>query len=362
MRACNGFVIPLVLLLISIITVLVIGIYQRGSTFVPYMNVVIKREQAKMLALSGVQVAMSQLAQPRGFDEKQKPDERKDQQKQAAQQPSAQQQAKDLLFELLPTLNQWQTFALKKSIDGIDGKIQIALSSEDGKIDINNIYDFTRRRFVGEGQTTGDWKKVMQYVCKQIQKKMKISEDLFESFEKFLKQRHYKVNDATELLPLDAFKQFARTIFYAPPKTKNESDRPFYLLDIFTVYGSQQLQPWLLSDSIRGIFQMKRVEPIDEKKKKEMIEEVLKKFSLNITIAKDWNTLFQPLYGIELKRLFKGIEPLFASSFDPRIFSVVSYGVIGDMTQRVFAVLERVRHVDKAKTWYDVKVRKLYWI
>ncbi len=364
MKKQNGFIIPLVLMLISIAIVLVTSIYQKGSIFVPFISMVTQREHAKLLAISGVQVAMSQLASPPAA-----PGEKKEVPKpgegakegEKAQALSPEQEAKNLLTQLLPTLNQWQEYPLKKDIDGIDGRIKIALSCEEGKLNLNYMYDFVRRKFAGEGQPKGDWKKIMEFVSKRIQKSMGISADLFESFEKFFKHRQYKVNDATELLTLDGFKQFARTIFYEP-STKKDSERPLYLLDMFTVYGNGKLQPWLLSDSVRGLFEMKRVGQTDEKKKKEMIQELVKKFKPNMNVAQDWNTLFQPLYGIEFNRLFKGIEAIFESSFDPKIFSVVSYGVVGEVTQRVYAILERMRHVDKEKTWYDVKIRKFYWI
>ena len=367
MRKQNGFIIPLVLMLISIAMVLITSIYQKGSIFVPFMNTVIRREQAKLLAISGVQVAMSQLAQPGEPEKKKEPSAEPKGEGEGAkgaptQEVSAEQQAKDLLNRLLPTLNQWQEYALKKDIDGVDGTIKIALSCEEGKINLNTLYDFARRAFMGEGKTTADWKKFMQFLLQRIQKNMGISAQLFESFEKFFKQRQYKVNDATELLVLDEFKQFARTLFYEPPTLTKEAKRPLYLLDIFTVYGNGKLQPWLLSDSVRELLEMKRVDPADEKKKKEMIQELIKKFKPTVNVSQDWNSLFQPLYGVEFKRLFKGIEAFFESSFDPKIFSVVSYGMVGEVTQRVYAILERMRHVDKNKTWYDVKIRKFYWI
>ncbi len=58
----SGFVIPLTLMLIAVAMVLITSIYQKGSIFVPFISTMMQREQAKMLALSGVQVAMSQLA------------------------------------------------------------------------------------------------------------------------------------------------------------------------------------------------------------------------------------------------------------------------------------------------------------
>jgi len=354
----NGFIIPLVLMLISVAIVLVTGIYQRGSIFVPFITTMYKREQAKMLALSGVQIAMSQLGQI----EVQKQTEKKEgaPEQQAATSSGSNEQIA-LLTQILPTLNQWQQFSLKKEVDGIEGEIKISLSSEDGKINLNMIYDFVKKKFVGEGQPQGDWKKIMQMVLQRIQKNMGISANLFESFEKFLKQRQYKVNDATELLTVDPFRAFAGKQFYEPP-SREKKERPLYLLDIFTVFGYGKLQPWLLSDSVRGILDMKRTAVTDIKKAEGMIRELVKKFKPSITISQDWNKIFQPLYGTEFQRLPKGIDAVFETTFDPKLFSVVSYGIVGQVTQRLYAIIERSRRVTKNKTWYDVKIKKFYWI
>lgn len=376
MKQQNGFIIPLVLMLLSVVIVLATSIYQKGSLFVPFMQVVKEREHAKMLALSGVQVAMSQLASPAKFasglqktspsqadDTKDAIDDKKepDQKDSSKKQESAEQQSQNLLSQLLPTINQWQEYPIKKDIDGIEGTIKIALSCEEGKIDLNRIYDFARKKFVGEGQPRGDWKKIMEFVCQRIQKQMKISDNLFESFEKFFKQRHSKINDATELLPLNGFKPFARSLFYDPSSQKSK-EQQLYLLDIFTAYGSAKLQPWLLSHSVQDILELKSSSKSENQKKQEMIQSLIKKLKPVINVSQEWNNLFQPLYGIEFKRLHKGLEAFFDGSFDPKIFSVVSYGVVGKVTQRIYAILEQVRHVTKDKTWYDVKVRKFYWI
>ena len=361
----NGFVIPLVLMLISVAMILVTNIYQRGSTFVPFMSTIMRKEQAKQLAISGVHLAMSQLAHAADPEEgkapKKAPPAKEGEKKEEQQQLSPEEQARNILSHILPTINEWQKFPLKKDIDGIDGTIKIAISCEEGKINLNSLYDFAQGKFKGEGQKEADWKKMLELIAKKMQQKVKSTGNLFESFEKFFKQRHYKVNDASELLTQDGFRAYARLLFYEPPE-KEKEERPIYLFDLFTVYGSGKFQPWLLSDSVRGLLDMKRVAPNNEKKKKEMVQELLKKFKPTINVAQDWGTLFQPLYGIEFTRLPKGIEAFFGSSFDPKIFSVVSYGKVGEITQRIYAILERIRRIDKKKTWYDVNIIKFYWI
>ncbi len=343
----SGFVIPLVLMLISIAMVLITAIYQRGSLFVPFITTMYQREQAKMLALSGIEIAMSQLTQL-------PPVKKEEPQKKEGVATAAPDEGAVFLTQIMPFMNQWQEFKLKKDIDSIDGTIKIALASEDGKINLNAIYDFVTKKFIGEGQLEGDWKKIMQELLQQMQKKMGISANLFEGFEKFLKQRQYKVNDASELLNVDAFRPFAVRQFYEPPL--NQKEQPLYLMDLFTVYGYGKLQPWFLADSIRGLLGMNRGT------KKTNTQDLIKNFKPTFSIATDWKILFQPIYGIEFQRLPKGIDAVFATTFDPKLFSVVSYGIVGNVTLRAYAILERIRRVAKQKTWYDIKIKKFYWI
>ena len=355
----SGFIIPLTLMLISVATVLITAIYQRGSLFVPFITTMYQREQAKQLAMSGIQIAISQLA----FVEK-KEKEKKEPAKNEAptQADQASQEGAAFFSRIFPALNQWQEFKLKKDIDGIDGTIKIALASEEGKINLNAIYDFAKKKFVGEGQLQeGDWKKIMQQLLGRVQKNMGISGNLFEEFEKFLKQRQYKINDASELLTIELFRPFVARQFYIPP-SKESKERSLYLLDLFTVYGYGKLQPWLLSDSMRGVLDMKRISVTAEKPMKEVSQEVLKKFKPQISLSKDWNSVFQPIYGIEFQRLPKGIDAVFETTFDPKLFSVVSYGMVGDVTLRAYAILERVKRFEKQETWYDIKIKKFYWI
>jgi len=75
-----------------------------------YVRSQINQEQAKLLATSGITIALS------GLTEK----------------------------TLLPHLNRWQTFHLTKDIDGVDGTIYICISSEDGKLNINKAFDFDK--------------------------------------------------------------------------------------------------------------------------------------------------------------------------------------------------------------------------
>lgn len=344
----KGFISPLTLMLISVATVLITAMYQSGSLFVPFGATMLKREQAKLLALSGIQVGMAQLA---SFGVQQDKKEESEQ--------------KQFLADILPVLNQWQQFKLTQAVDGIDGQISVVIASEAGKINLNAIYDFSKRKFKGENEPQGDWKKIMQLVMARVQKKMGISQRLFEPFEDSMKERQYRLNDATELMTLDAFRAFAgKEFFRAPPLAGgSKQDSSLYLLDLFTVYGGRAtLQPWLFSDSMREVLEMKRSDSGDSAQRKTMVQGFLKKFKPSVRGMQEWDEIFRPIYGIEFQRLLKGLDAVFETSFDPTLFSVVSYGVLGGVMQRAYAIVERLKRVEKKKTWYDVKIKKFYWI
>jgi General secretion pathway protein K. len=348
----KGYIIPFTLMLISVAVMLIMIIYQRGSLFVPYISTMHKREQAKLLALSGIELARSQLSHVMAQEKKEE----------SSAQPSAEKKDKPetdaqwLFGVLVPTLNRWQEFRLQKETDGIKGKIQIAIAAEAGKININRIYDFNNHKFVGQGAKDGkDWQAIMKLLFTKIKKELGISGNLYEQFEKFLKERQYKLNDATELLILDAFRPFDGAVFYEPPE---QLKRSIYLLDIFTVYNEKDtLQPWLLSDSLLALLGLKRATNKDAKQRKEMVVKQMNTFKQSAQWAQDWDTAIKPFYGVEFKSLLKGIDTVLESAFDPKMFSVVSYGEVGNVTQRVYAILERVSQQDKNKTYYSVNVK-----
>ena len=67
---------------------------------------------------------------------------------QAGKQPEQSSEGKQLLKAILPVINRPQSFALKQAVDGINGTITIVLGSEEGKININKLYDFDKHKFL----------------------------------------------------------------------------------------------------------------------------------------------------------------------------------------------------------------------
>lgn len=371
-RACNGFILIVTLMILSLAMVLISFMINRSTIFFPLAQTVIEREKAKELALGGLQLASSQLAYADvvEHEEKEKPekktlakqDEKKstDEKKQAEEKPQeskAGAQDKQMLKTLMPVLGRWQTVTLDAAKDGLEGEIKICIMSEDGKINLNELYDFQKHAFVGSGKEQEELKKTIQEIFGSI-KKASGGQGLYESLESFLKVRNDKVRDVTELLTIKGFESFKDTIFYSPDQQKsaNKEKKPLYLTDIFTVWSHKRtIDPWLFSYSMRTIFNLPEPD-------KGAAADALKGFKGSYTWPADWNNVFSKIYKKDFNTLPKGIASLLGLTFGPETFSVLSYGTVGQITHRLFAVLERDATDRESKEPAKVHIKKLYWI
>ncbi|MGE0009477.1 MAG: hypothetical protein AB7F19_02960 [Candidatus Babeliales bacterium] len=356
-RSKHGYILILALSMLSLIMVIVTGLYNRATPFIFFDAIVIKREKALQLALSGVQVAMSQLAA--NVDEKKDqktnqpltPSESPSDLYRGAEKkgPSIEEQRRTKLFKaLMPTLNHWQKYPLTQAVDGIKGTLEICICAEQGKININEIFDFKAKKFINEGKPQGDMRKVMQSVFAKLSLYTK-DKNLFGVFEKFLKQRHSKLHEVTELLRVKEFQDvFASRQFYEPP-LQIKKDLPkgkkqvVYLTDLFTIWSDQETaNAWLLSDALCAVFGFNRVAYDDLKVRKQMTEQALEQKALSITsLDAVWPKGPQLLYGKELTAINTELKPLLSASFEPDTFSVISRGTVGDISQKIFAIIER---------------------
>lgn len=338
-----GYMILLTLMLSAVGITTMTYIAHRAVVYEPLMRVAVQKEKAAALALSGIQVALSQLAG------------------QKLEEDVALSLDTRMLNMLLPRLGRWQEFSLKEKQDGIDGTIKICIVSEDGKFDINAVYDFKTKKFVGEQETQEDknYKKILETLLTRVGSLMG-AENLFPALEKFLRKRDSKLNDVTELLTIKEFEPFKHFVVYEPDKDKQKCA----LLDLFTVWnGTTKLNAWLLSFSIQhSIGEMK-----DQEKKvikdDAQIKKIIDMYKPNFTVAQAWEQVFSPLYAIPLASLSSYAQGVLDTKFGPTAFSVLSYGVVGKTIQKLLAIVTLKKEPSsESDAAYSVVIKKLYWL
>lgn len=368
----NGYILVTTLMVVSLAMVLVAYMINRSTVYIPLTKTVINREKAKELSFAGLQLAMSQLAYADVVEKEEKKDDDKKQQQppsgqQAAQQGQQPQQkpktdpaataAKQFLKLIFPVLNKWQTFKLDYTKDGVDGEINICLMSEDGKLNINELYNFEKHEFNGNKKQQEELKNLLKSLFNNFHKESKEGQSpLFEAFEKFLKEKQDKLRDVTELITIKEFDMFKNNMFYSPGEQKETQEKKnLYLTDIFTIWSqTPTMNPWFFSTSMSEILGLERPKNIPD--------DVLKAFKTSYSWPQDWKPLFEKLYKKDFKSLPKNFQPLLSATFGPETFSVLSYGKVGDITHRIFAILERNTQDRQDKAPAKVTIKKIYWV
>jgi hypothetical protein len=330
---------------------LVLYLINRESTFIPYTRIASERRQAYLLARSGVDLGISQLVTPKLTKNKEAPQGEAEKKK-----PTAEDTIKDMLSIVLPQLNRWQEITLKEPADGVDAKIQFCIMCENGKFNLNALYDFKNKKFINPSKEA-DTKKACKDIFAAVQKSQGAKE-LQDVFESKLKERDIRFNDATELLSRQ-FEAFKEAVFYEPPTPQGPKERPVYLMDLFTVWTKGTLiNPWLMSDSVVGVFGFKRADAADIEERKKGVAQWLKQFKLKAQWQSDWNKLMKPIYGKEYNSIPKSLQPFLSSAFEATVFSILSYATVGRVTQRLFAIVEIKPPAGKKPA--EITIKKVY--
>lgn len=329
-----GYILMLTLAIIALCMFISSYVFNRAFVFDRLSRTMIDREKSRALAYGGIQLGMSQIAASDVQDQEAKGASAD------AKKPS---DAQLLLKTILPIFQKSQKYQLKQSIEGIDAQITLMLGSEEGKVNINRLYDFNAHKFLGEGQPNSDMKLFFKELFGLISQKLKV--ELFDDFEKFLKERRYPLNDVTELLAIKSFEVFKGSIFF------NEgSGNKIFLTDIFTVNSSKkEIDPWLLSHSLRVLLELNlNVNP----------EDLIKNFKEQADWKNDWNKIFAGAYGREFASLPKSFAALLSPQFNPKVFTVLSQATVGKIPVITLAMLERI----KKDNVIQVNIRSVYLV
>lgn len=384
----QGSILLFSLLLLSALIGIAQQLYKDIYVGTRFNATMINREKAEVLALSGIPVAMALLNEHTILK---KADLAKASRQEAEQKNKVQGQ----MANLLPLLNQWKTFTLTDALDGIDGELSLCITCEEGKIPLSQIYDSNAKTILAPFDAllkkitppkVDPLKPIKGFVKKKkggIEKSKTITDNLID----FFTEKNKHLDDLSELLAIDAFA--LNPLWYEPlkeastkPLKKGEKPvAPIALYDLFSVYNStKKVHPLLLSDGVKALLEVGRVEPTPFEKRKEMAKVISEKYKEQW--EQDWveNWKNIQLLHPHLPKTLQSFKDIFASKFEPVTFSVISSAVVQGIEQRLCAVITRdttytdtvpqEKVVQKNKT-SDIKRRpekrpfkvlKIYWI
>lgn len=392
MKKQSGFILILTTFIIAACVFLISFVINRTNAYYKMSNFWVKSEKARVLAYSGIDVAISQLVD---FDVKKlKEDSSKKDDKEssliAAQDGDKKDEKKDkkspskkFLDFLFNKLNHWQKFTLTEKSDEIDGEIEIYISCEEGKINLNKLIFAIQSKKSQNAESVKDMLKDKQEKDKGKDKEVPISEGekkiyefineklkpIFVSQKKSLSldakridallskiSKRYKdgLDDVTELLVLESkeFKQWKDDIFL----NHELYDKNYIALsDLFTVSTeNNKITPLLFSRAIQILLGFKEKTP--------ELDKIPKDFLNSLQGQIDWKKLWDPVissfYSKEYQNLPEEVKnSLFEAKFEPNTFSVVSYGKVGSVVKKICAIIKRnKKETDKDKPFIIQKV------
>lgn len=365
-REVSGYIMVMALLLVSMITMIVVVIFNKTMIAVPFTHIMIEDHKARILSKAGVALFNAQLCKP--FVKK-----KSDVTKQQHEKETGEQSVDPdnyFLEQLFPVLNKWQSVFLKRDIDGIDAEVSFCICCEDGKINLNKMFDFEKKEFVGEKQKEGNYKLLLEELCKRLEKHLK-TKDLFGSLEKFLKKQKVPLEDITQLLEIKEWAPWKNRVFYGKGTERLKSlteqadqkeKASLYLTDIFTVATNHAtIEPWVFSAGLMQLLGL--VKSFDEKDaKKGSFKEHLKSFKKRVTWKTEWNNILKPIYQKELQSLPEHIDSFLSSTFSPTTFMVLCQAKVGRAIACSCAIVERTVRAKDEKQEYAIQIKKIYWI
>jgi len=345
MKKREGSIVVFSLMILSLIVFLTLQFLRSVYVGSSFINSMIDRERAEVLALSGINIAMAQLA----VDESDIEEETTTKTPQVAQEKKGsktdEMMAKEFLKRLLPNINRWQVFDLEEKDDGIEGTIKICITCEHGKINLNEAFDFEKQEF----------KKEFEAMLKGLEIKDKLAAgEILTRIQEFLTKRRKKLEDVSQLQAVEGLE--AIDMFYHPPKiaqSKQEKWEPnerLALQDIFTVWtANDQLEPLLLSDSLCAILGLRRPVGNDAEIMEEKFKQLVELFNQNW--GKNWDENWKHIEEIyeQKPKFLKDLKRVFSKQFGPLVFSVLSWAKVGQVEQKLLAIVKKEKKDNRDK-------------
>ncbi|MCX5923131.1 MAG: type II secretion system protein GspK [Candidatus Dependentiae bacterium] len=357
-----GFILFLLFSILSMCSVILSLYFSQTVMYRQLMTTIITKQKTDRLALGCVALAHNIItAEPKKKDSQSSAtktttpwapktaDDGKD---------STSDKAKDyetLLKQIFPYFNKQESFELTKKDDGVDAKISITIQSEQGKLNLNSLYDIEKKKFVDDGKPN-DRKKICVWLFEKIAQITK-TQTLFPAFEKHLSSRKADFNDVTELLSIKEFETvFHDRVFF---NFNTQPAENLFLTDIFTVSTEEEtINPWLFSYSWCKILGLKPKQTLTDEEKNKLFKISGEAHDWATDWKSNWENL-ATLYQKEYKDLAQEIKTILTPLFEVNIFSLQLKANIKETSSTIFTI---VRSKKAKNNLVSIETMKTYQI
>jgi hypothetical protein len=341
----RGYILFLLFTVLSVCSVLISLYFSQVLVYRQLIQVLINKEKTNRLAQTGISLVQAIMMSP---------EEKKEATIPAPNAKTTELSPQEkLLIQLFDCWNKELSYQLSSKDDGFDAKIFINVQFEQGKLNLNSLFDFEKKKFLFEG-TDKDRKKLCVWLFDKIAALTK-KPSLFVPFEKYLKERDFDINDVTELLSIKEFADIFQSdlfITFEEQKSENPSLEPqktnqakIYLTDIFTVCTEKDtINAWVLSPSWCKILDLKPKQKLSDEEKKKIFSQIANKDlaaqANNSSFEKNWNKNLTDFYQKEYKDLAKEIKTILTTEFEANIFSLLLKANIGETNSTIFTIVK----------------------
>lgn len=329
----TGYALLGVVLLTALLSVTVIALYYRSMTVTIGAPAIVAQQQARQLALSGIECALAQLQE--------KP--KSEQKKSSSSQESP---------EALPFIwcNHWQTLKIEQ------GEITWQIVAEDGKLNLNELFDIDANVFQHPQELSKDQpfkeKRGLYRLFLAIGKELQADRFAVTLEQFYAGRKRQRLNDLSELLSIPALQKAFQRLWPDP------NQKEIALFDLCTLYSrTPSINILYLAPALCKILGLRVMQA-------DMSRAQLQKEGLKLVRATQkvdsalWDEGIGKLYG----KKYLLIEPfakIVSIEQKPTVFGVTSIGKVQGAEQKVFAILE----LDRSATPQEERrfvIKKLY--
>jgi hypothetical protein len=343
-RRKEGFVIIAVLAMIAFLFFLFGRIIRTVNVHSFFIKTDLAKKQARQFCQNGVSLALSRLLLAEegvsSYESKEKPQEGAD------SNLSKQEALRSFYSVLLPALGEWQKYPLTFQADGIDADLRVCLTCEDGKINLNKMMDFEKK------EICEPYKKLFaKFKLKNINEH---EGDLTKIITEQLRQEEEKRVRFEDVSQIALGRKVEH--FYSPFESeKSESDDHIQLADLFTLWGSGEVNPLVMSRSLQRVVGLPEVSSVE---KKELFERIYSELDDSWPKEK-WKTKtkeIKSLYRLEASSSGKGessnsefdsVQQFFSSEIEPKVLSVLSCAEVNGAYEKLLVIVQRETIAEK---------------